>query len=153
MNSFLEYCQVHIEAAKKHPIFVDLPNEAKFTLVSNPDLVLIKKNRYCASKPDGSLMNIHTLMQVNSIWKNMKKPLGTILPTAESLASNDKFYLDNQQKMKQAASRLGLVKGSFVGGEQRYNETANEYTLISSRTFEPLTFELRADGYWYSKKR
>lgn len=80
------------------------------------------------------------------------KPLDTILPTAESLATNDRFHLESFGKARQAAKKIGLMESRFFEGEWRYNETPDEYTIVSLRDFKPRTFVKRADGYYYAKK-
>jgi hypothetical protein len=78
------------------------------------------------------------------------KPCGTILPTADSLAVNDRWHMTNEQQRKAAAHAAGLTNLVRVGLEDRYYY-GDKYAVISSRDFRVLWFQVRADGDYRCK--
>lgn len=75
----------------------------------------------------------------------MNKTLGTVLPTAESLARGDVHaaWLAGQQQQVGAALKGCAARN--VGGETRYYKTATRYAVVS-RGMQVRWFEVRADG-------
>jgi hypothetical protein len=74
------------------------------------------------------------------------KTLGTILPTAASLAVNDKYHRDDMARRESIASReLKGLDRRVVGGEVRYYDTTDQYAIVS-RQGAVLWFAVRADG-------
>lgn len=81
--------------------------------------------------------------------------IGTVLPTAASIASTDRFYKKNEASKERAAKRLlkGLrrkVVGTMFP-EVRYYESENVYAIIG-RDMKPRWFEIR-DGETYFANR
>lgn len=72
-------------------------------------------------------------------------PLGTILPTADTLAAGDAAAARlNREKIK-AAARAGLSSPYNVGGETRYKTGTDTYAIIGSR-LQVLHFRTTAKG-------
>lgn len=85
------------------------------------------------------------------------KPLGTILPTAESLARNDRHF-ENQQKLNfsYAANHpvLGVSPRVWEKGEYRWIIAPTIYATVRDQTAR--FFERRHDGDYaikYSPKK
>ncbi len=78
------------------------------------------------------------------------KTCGTVLPTADSLATNDRWHMTNEQKRKAAAHVAGLKNPVRVGLEDRYYD-GDKYAVISSRDFRVLWFQVRSDGDYRCK--
>lgn len=75
--------------------------------------------------------------------------LGTILPTASSLAAGDA----HAEVLNQKRERIGETLGGFrrvVGGEVRWYISDTEFAVVG-RSLAVLWFEIR-DGYEYAKK-
>jgi hypothetical protein len=72
--------------------------------------------------------------------------IGTVLPTAASLAVTERFAA-RQVAMKEKVARreLGDCTRRVVGGEVRYYDTADQYAVVS-RQGTVLWFAVRADG-------
>lgn len=60
------------------------------------------------------------------------KHVGTVLPTAESLAC-DNAYADRVERLREtvAARELSGCDRRIVGGEVRYYDTADQYGIVS----------------------
>ena len=76
----------------------------------------------------------------------MFRPLGTILPTAESLANSEAFYRrDIKARESIAKVELRGCERRVVGGEVRYYDTTDQYAIVS-RQGKILWFAVTADG-------
>jgi hypothetical protein len=76
----------------------------------------------------------------------MFRPLGTILPTRESLRLADQMAKrEALAKEKIAAVELRGCERRVVGGEVRYYDTADQYAIVSSAG-KVLWFAVTADG-------
>ena len=78
------------------------------------------------------------------------KACGTILPTADSLAANDRWHLTNEQAKREMAIRAGLTNPQVVGLETRYYESAHKYAIVS-RTLQVLRFHVTPEGDFSEK--
>jgi len=79
------------------------------------------------------------------------KPCGTILPTADSLAVNDRWHMTNEQARRKVAVLAGLTNPQVVGLEVRYYASPNKYAIVSSRTFQVLWFHVTSEGDFSEK--
>lgn len=74
--------------------------------------------------------------------------LGTILPTAESLAATEKFAA-SQKAMRETVAcqsrELANCTRKVIGGEVRYYDTTDQYAIVS-RQGKVLWFAVRPDG-------
>ena len=71
--------------------------------------------------------------------------LGTILPTAASMALNDRMYRKEQRDNANFGDMtLSDCSIREVGGERRYYLTATKYAVVRNRNAR--WFEVRADG-------
>lgn len=78
------------------------------------------------------------------------KPLGTILPTATSLAHGDAHAASVQLKKKQVAARLlPRHEHRVEGGEDRYYAGADYYAVVSD-DLQLRWFIKKPDGHWYA---
>ncbi len=74
------------------------------------------------------------------------KSLGTILPTAKSLAINDAYAIDLTEKQRQVAKQhLSDCVSRIVGMEQRYYLRPTIYAIVD-RHLTIRWIEHRADG-------
>lgn len=75
------------------------------------------------------------------------KPLGTILPTAESLAQSDRHF-EKQQRLNFSYADnhpvLGVSPRVFERGEHRWIISPTVYAVVGNQTAK--FFERRADG-------
>lgn len=74
--------------------------------------------------------------------------LGTILPTAKSIAANERFAIAQTAKRQSIASASQELKGcvrKVVGGEVRYYDTTDQYAIVS-RQGKVIWFAVRPDG-------
>jgi len=74
--------------------------------------------------------------------------LGTILPTAESLAMTEKFAIRDKAMREKVASQsheLRHCTRRVVGGEVRYYDTTDQYAIVS-RQGKVLWFAVRTEG-------
>lgn len=84
---------------------------------------------------------------------NTPRAIGTVLPTAKSLAAADRHSDALRQKaIKRADSTLGDMTKRTVGGETRYYKTATVYAVVSPRSGALKWFESRADGDYSIKE-
>lgn len=73
--------------------------------------------------------------------------LGTILPTAESEAINDRYAAEQARlnaKFAYQSAVLASCRRKIVGGETRYYLRANIYATVRNQTIR--WFEVRKDG-------
>lgn len=85
----------------------------------------------------------------------MKKPpmMGTILPTAESLAAGDAAADREKERIERIGiQQLGNLTQRQVGGETRYYDNTGKRYAIVNRFKEIRWFETRADGHDYPVK-
>lgn len=71
---------------------------------------------------------------------------GTILPTKESLACNDRYAARVRREQNEIASRhLTGCERRIVGGEVRYYDTTDQYAIVSRQGLI-LWFAVTPDG-------
>jgi hypothetical protein len=78
---------------------------------------------------------------------------GTIIPTVESLATNDRHHASCEAQARAVALKTPALSGiapQTMGGEQRYYVSESTYAVVSLRSFRVLWFETRSDGHDYS---
>ena len=76
------------------------------------------------------------------------KQLGTILPTAKSMRTNDSYALRVEvvrERAVRASEELRLCERRVVGGEVRYYDTADQYAVVT-RQGNVIWFAVRDDG-------
>lgn len=76
------------------------------------------------------------------------KPLGTILPTRESLEAGDRHAEKMEmERCKIAVDNLGHCERRVVFGETRYYRNPKQYAVVG-RGMKIRWFETRKDGDW-----
>lgn len=82
----------------------------------------------------------------------MMRPLGTILPTAASLAAGDAAADRRAAEAERVGQcTLGHLARRVVGGESRYyTADGGLYAVVSRRDLRVRWFALAADGHWYA---
>lgn len=82
--------------------------------------------------------------------------LGTVLPTAKSLAVNDRHHRGAVHRSANIAAASPDLKDAIrrtVGGEVRYYLNETTYATVPHGLFQVLFFEIRDDGdYWVATK-
>ena len=73
------------------------------------------------------------------------KALGTVLPSAESLAQGEAHAARITAQQKQMGAALAGCRAQTVGGEARYYRTNSIYAVVT-RSLAVRWFEARADG-------
>ena len=79
------------------------------------------------------------------------KPLGTILPTADSLRKTDQWFIRDERKKEEIAKQhLSQFERKVEQLETRYYDGEDRYAIVGSR-YQILWFEKR-NNQWYSNK-
>lgn len=83
------------------------------------------------------------------------KPLGTILPTAQTLRLADEYAAAVERLKQDTVKRHGLDKleARLEQGETRYYSGPNRYAIASRRAGVVLWFERGEDGYFYAARK
>ena len=81
----------------------------------------------------------------------MSRPLGTILPTAASLALGDAFAASLEAEQKKIGAMITGCRKALVGGEVRYYKSSIRYAVVS-RWMLIIWFDVRADGDYPVRK-
>lgn len=84
-------------------------------------------------------------MTSKTVPANMTRTLGTVLPTAESLARGDAHAARIATEQKRVGSALPGCSAVTVRGEVRYYKNSKTYALVS-RGLAVRWFDVRADG-------
>lgn len=80
------------------------------------------------------------------------KPLGTILPTKESMECNELFaQREKAERLRIGAENLSQFEYRVVAGEDRWYDGDDRFAIVG-RTRKILWFE-RRNGDWYSIKK
>lgn len=74
------------------------------------------------------------------------KALGTILPTARSIAAGNAAYASDLEKQRQAAAAANLSGGEMIGGERRYYSPDRKTYRIVGRDCRIREFECLPGG-------